>query len=249
MSTLIIRSNTDQLTSVIIKDLGFEVPPSGGAVTLTDAVIIGQARDSSFLDVLIQDSAYVGGGDPSDHTLILNDGINDIPPNQKDSFFGVSTMVGTDGVNAGAQGLVPQPLAADDGKFLAADGTWTTINTIITVREQDASPSVAVTEIRVPNDSLTDEGGGAVSLDYATANSVASQITAHSGVADAHHTRYTDTEAAAAADYAGRFEGVSIGTGDIGTDKWGWWYDTTNTKLYMVRNYSGALYAVETNPL
>jgi len=50
-------------------------------------------------------------------------------------------------------------------------------------------------------------------------------------------------------DYAGRFEQASIGTGDITLNKWGWWWDTINSKLYTVRNRAGTLYAIEANPL
>lgn len=46
----------------------------------------------------------------------------------------------------------------------------------ITVREQDATPTVAnVTEIRVPNGSLTDEGGGAVSITFPSSLTVQEQ--------------------------------------------------------------------------
>ena len=50
-------------------------------------------------------------------------------------------------------------------------------------------------------------------------------------------------------DYAGRFESASIGTGDITLNEWGWWYNTTTSQLYIVRNRSNVLYAVEVNPL
>jgi hypothetical protein len=46
-------------------------------------------------------------------------------------------------------------------------------------------------------------------------------------------------------DYAGRFEGATIGTGDIPLNKWGWWYDTVNSRLLAVRNRSNVLYFVE----
>ena len=49
-----------------------------------------------------------------------------------------------------------------------------------------------------------------------------------------------------AGDYAGRFEQASIGTGDIGTNKWGWWWDTVNSRMFLVRNRAGVLYFVET---
>jgi hypothetical protein len=51
------------------------------------------------------------------------------------------------------------------------------------------------------------------------------------------------------ADYAGKFEGTTIGTGDIADGKWGWWWNTTLTKMFQVRNRGGTLYAVESNPL
>lgn len=50
-------------------------------------------------------------------------------------------------------------------------------------------------------------------------------------------------------DYAGRFEAATITTGNIGTNKWGWWWDTVNSRLLLVRNRSGVLYGVEANPL
>ena len=49
--------------------------------------------------------------------------------------------------------------------------------------------------------------------------------------------------------FAGNFEQASIGTGDITLGLWGWWWDTVNSKLFLVRNRSGVLYAVEANPL
>lgn len=63
--------------------------------------------------------------------------------------------------------------------------------------------------------------------------------------ANDHHTRYTDVEAAGAADYAGFFEQASIGTGDIPAGTWGWWYDTVNDTMYKVFNRSGILFSVE----
>jgi hypothetical protein len=48
-----------------------------------------------------------------------------------------------------------------------------------------------------------------------------------------------------ATDYAGRFEQASIGTGDIGVNKWGWWWDTVNSRMIQVRNRANVLYCVE----
>lgn len=50
-------------------------------------------------------------------------------------------------------------------------------------------------------------------------------------------------------DYVGRFESATITTGNIPTDKWGWWWDTVNLRLLLVRNRSGVLFGVEANPL
>jgi hypothetical protein len=62
---------------------------------------------------------------------------------------------------------------------------------------------------------------------------------------DHSHGSPTSATIAAAADYAGRFEQATIGTGDIGTNRWGWWWNTTTSKLFHVRNRAGTLYAVE----
>lgn len=50
-------------------------------------------------------------------------------------------------------------------------------------------------------------------------------------------------------DYAGRFEQASISTGDITLNLWGWWWDTVNLKLFLVRNRGNVLYAVEATPV
>ena len=46
----------------------------------------------------------------------------------------ITNFTGTDGTNAGAQGLVPAPAAADADKFLKSDGTWATAGGGETVR-------------------------------------------------------------------------------------------------------------------
>lgn len=63
------------------------------------------------------------------------------------------------------------------------------------------------------------------------------------------HGSPTSATIADAADYAGRFEQASIGTGDIGTNKWGWFFDTGSGELFLVRNRAGVLYSVEVNPI
>lgn len=46
-------------------------------------------------------------------------------------------------------------------------------------------------------------------------------------------------------DYAGKFESATITVLQIPSGKWGWWWDTVNSRLFNVRNRSGVLYAVE----
>lgn len=67
----------------------------------------------------------------------------------------------------------PQDLVAVTGTFtqsLTISGVPVPLGgTALTVEEQDGTPSVSnVSTIKVPNDSLTDEGSGIISLDFAT---------------------------------------------------------------------------------
>ena len=87
MAVLIIRSNLDTSSPVFIPDLGFYVPPSGGQEIFVDVINLQDASSSVHLRVLCTDSAFVGGTDPSDHTLILNDGTVDIAPEDVDYFL------------------------------------------------------------------------------------------------------------------------------------------------------------------
>ena len=127
------------------------------------------------------------------------------------------TMVGDTGAG-GVKGAVPAPAIGDATKFLRGDATWQAAAGTLTVKEVDGAPSVAATTIRFPDGSLTDDGGGQVTVAFDT-------------------------------DYVGRFEQATIGTGDIGLNKWGWWWNTTTSKLFSVRNRAGVLYGVESNPL
>jgi len=226
-TTYTIRSNTDQGTQVLVPDLGFLVPASGGTVVFTDDGNINEINESLVLGslaVLTNDSTHVGGGDPSDHTLILDINGTDVPPGEGDRAVNVIPLTveeqdGSPSVAGVTKIKVPNGSLTDDGGgvvSLASLGGGT-----ITVREQDGTPTVgSVTEIRVPNNSLIDNTGGAVSLDFGTS------------------------------DYAGKFEGITIGTGDISDGKWGWWFDTNiPNRLLHIRNRGGTLYATEANPL
>ena len=87
MSTYTLRSNLDRGTQVLIPDLGFFVPPSGGTVVFTDDGNISEVNESILLGslaTLTTDSAFVAGADPSDHTIILNIDGTDVPPGEAD---------------------------------------------------------------------------------------------------------------------------------------------------------------------
>ena len=80
----------------------------------------------------------------------------------------------------GTAGYVPAPQAGDAaaGKYLKADGTWTVPPGMsLTVQEQDGTPSVSnVDTIKVTNGTLTDNGGGSVTLDFGSAATDGSAI-------------------------------------------------------------------------
>lgn len=222
-NALTIKTNVLHVTDYLLRELGFLVPSTGGSVVIDEDDELQAMALSIELKTRLTDDVYGAGSS----TLILNDGISDLPQSEAVDYLTANAaqlpdFIGATGALDGFRGAVPAPDAGEETYLLRGDGSWAIPpagGAPVTVKEQDGSPSIAaVDEIRVPNDSLTDEGGGAVSLDFA-----------------------------AATDYAGRFEQASIGTGDIGTDKWGWWYDTVNSQLYLVRNRSGTLFYVETN--
>jgi hypothetical protein len=70
-----IKSNASQATAVLIKDMGIVIPALGGSETLTEFRAILRAQRSGDLRALLIDDAH--GADSS--TLILNDGVSDVP--------------------------------------------------------------------------------------------------------------------------------------------------------------------------
>jgi len=228
MTTYTLRSNLDRGTQVLVPDLGFFVPASGGSVAFSDDDNIVEVNESVLtgaLAVLLDDNAFVGGTDPSDETLILNINGVDIPGGEATRAINavpltVEEQDGTPSVIGVTKIKVPNGSLTDEGNgVVSLTGLG---GASLTVKELDGAPSVAaVSEIRVNNGALTDNGGGAVTLDF--------------GVSD----------------YAGKFEGISIGTGDIPDGKWGWWFDTATVpnRMLHIRNRGGTLYATEANPL
>jgi len=92
--TVVIRTNVDQLSDVLVKDLGYAIPGAGGQVTLNGALDISNAQNSLDLFGFAGDGSYVGGADPNNNTIVLNDGTSDYAQDELDSFFGVVFTLG-----------------------------------------------------------------------------------------------------------------------------------------------------------
>jgi len=91
MPTLIIKTNVSQATDVLIKDLGFLIPNSGGNVTFTDLPNLQDCNTSVNLRTLATDDAFGAGSS----TLILNNGTSDIAQADVDTFL--NQISGTQG--------------------------------------------------------------------------------------------------------------------------------------------------------
>jgi len=85
---IVIRSNLGTVIGVLIRDMGVVIPPAGGSETFTDLSNINDARVSDDLRAYCTDGLFPGPPDPSDNTLILNDGVNDVDPTAIDEFLG-----------------------------------------------------------------------------------------------------------------------------------------------------------------
>lgn len=147
MTTLIIKTNTNQLTDVLIKDLGFNIPASGGSLTFNELEILDQIGLSVNLRELATDDAF--GVNSS--TLIINDGTSDISQLRVSSFlrqlvnaipahielidtFGNSTLYFTIGAATA--------IATSGSTILVGPGTYTesfTIPTSVTIRSAGGS--------------------------------------------------------------------------------------------------------------
>jgi len=104
MTTLVIKTNASQGTDVLIKDLGFLVPNSGGSVTFTDIPNLQDCNTSVNLRSLTTDNAF--GANNS--TLILNNGTSDIPQAQASDYLSYAAGAqGSTGI-AGVTGIFGQ---------------------------------------------------------------------------------------------------------------------------------------------
>lgn len=89
MSTIVIKTNPSHGTDVLIADLGFLIPSSGGSITITSRIDIQKLMASNDLITLATDDVYSGTS-----TIILNNGTNDIPQGLVESFLGQLYTVG-----------------------------------------------------------------------------------------------------------------------------------------------------------
>ena len=129
--------------------------------------------------------------------------------------YGPRDSMAGDPASDGGTKVTCNELADDVLDKIAAGGGGGAIR----VREFDGSPDVQpVDDIIVPNGTMISVAGSTVRLSFRED-----------------------------VDYAGTFElaNPGPGTGDIPDGKWGWWYDTTNSQLWLVRNRGGTLHYVE----
>lgn len=133
---------------------------------------------------------------------------------------------------------------------------------IQTVREVDGDPSIDASVLEVSNGSLTESapgvatvvtGGGAGSgirfreLDGSPNVSPVDDVIVPNGTILSVAGSTIRLSFRPDSDYAGSFElaGAGPSTGDIPDGKWGWWWDLTRGKLFLVRNRGGTLLYVE----
>lgn len=173
--------NTDAVTSIQLERSGGSNLPIGSRLILigvkevevvTDVVDAGGVSGSGTLRELQEDDATVVG-DPQ--TLNFEDDDAFITWAVIDEGSGKGTLSGTFNEAHLERGFVPRPDflgasagASDVGKAIKLDdeGLLPASMMPLTVEEQDGTPSVDnVTRIKVTDDTLTDEGGGTVSID------------------------------------------------------------------------------------
>ena len=114
----------------------------------------------------------------------------------------VTADVDTIGEFSTALGITGTPSTTT---VLRGDGVWTTAPGAITVMDEDGTPTVStVTQIRVTNGALTDNGAGSVSLNLSggagggdaisdISSSTSQQITLFNGTTGKHLTNFTGT--------------------------------------------------------
>lgn len=85
---LIVKSHINTATDVLIADVGVEIPAGGVGVTFEEHDIVHALQKSNYLRSLANDNAYGAG----QHTLILNDGSQDILAADIEAFLDQVTL-------------------------------------------------------------------------------------------------------------------------------------------------------------
>lgn len=92
MTTIILRTNLDAGSPILIADLGFPLPAGGSPTqTFTDEADIADIRGSQSLRALAVDGAFPFGAETSADSVILSDGVNELPPGEVDTFLSAPT--------------------------------------------------------------------------------------------------------------------------------------------------------------
>ena len=126
-----------------------------GKLYLGDVLIasVGSGELNDLEDILLDNNITA-------NSLLIYDGTQEKWVNKPlseilGSISGFSVMTGATASADGASGLVPQPLAGDEGKFLKGDGTWVTIPGVadISQLQSDVADLQAVTTTIIGSDS------------------------------------------------------------------------------------------------
>ena len=128
---------------------------SQGKLYLGDVLIasVGSGELNDLEDILLDNNITA-------NSLLIYDGTQEKWVNKPlseilGSISGFSVMTGATASTDGASGLVPQPLAGDEGKFLKGDGTWVTIPGVadISQLQSDVADLQAITTTIIGSDS------------------------------------------------------------------------------------------------
>lgn len=154
------RGTPAMFTALAVKDpdsLYFVVEQGAtqGKLYLGDVLIasVGSGELNDLEDILLSNNITA-------NSLLIYDGTQEKWVNKPlseilGSISGFSVMTGATASTDGASGLVPQPLAGDEGKFLKGDGTWVTIPGVadISQLQSDVADLQAVTTTIIGSDS------------------------------------------------------------------------------------------------
>lgn len=123
-----------------------------GKLYLGDVLIasVGSSELNDLEDILLSNNITA-------NSLLIYDGTQEKWVNRPlseilGSVSGFSEMTGATASTDGASGLVPQPLAGDEGKFLRGDGTWANPVADLSQLRQDVTNLQAVTTTIVGSD-------------------------------------------------------------------------------------------------